>query len=464
MPDTTTPSPPSATGARPELDASVDALVASARSARGESAGAAARSISPESLDAVLAETAQELADAEPSAGAEGFHEFADPSTVLGEAVVAPEIDLDRPLPEERAVSAEVATDVRSPAEDGSADVEDAAPALPHNVEAEAQDSRLTAGERNIPSERPVDATDDLDFADPASLMEEVSRELEAATEEAGPLSKPPLEEPSARTHTSPSESTEGARREVAEPEPRADAEPVTEAARVPHGARPTDRIEELDQVLAADAEKVLATAGETPRIASSPVAPEAEAAPAEPEPAPRTPPATPTPAAAPIAEPAVAATEPEESTAAAEPKPRRRLRPLLAHALNVLLAPLVRVNGRLSHTARQTIGYAAIITLFNCTWVWGYVLLRAPGELPAPAGEGAPFVKPGDPLPSHGGGQGGSHGESSTSGRSAPASGKSDGHGGSSGKKKDDGHGSSSKSASKSKKPAKKEASAAHH
>jgi hypothetical protein len=138
------------------------------------------------------------------------------------------------------------------------------------------------------------------------------------------------------------------------------------------------------------------------------------------------------------------------------------------------VLRPLVRLDGRLSRTMRQTIGYVAILTLFNCTWVWGYVLVRGPGKLPEPAGEGTPFLKPGDPVPQSHNPSGEGHadaGHGESDGHAAPAK-ANDGHGGhaATAKKQDDGHGGESKArktagrTKKAKSEKKKEASAEHH
>lgn len=454
MPDTTTPTPPPSTGAESELDASVEAMVSGKPPPRAGGPGASGPSISSQSLDAVLAETAQELADAEAPAAEEDFDDFADPSDILGEEVVAEAVDLDSPAPAAAAPVAPVAPEPQNAAEPS------ASPSTPSAAEEPAPAASAQA-------EPPTPAPDDADFQDAASLLAEVSEELGAAPEPADPAVVEPAAESPAPIADSAEPDAPPVEDPGATPEAAAPATPAPAAASAPVPSGAADRIEELDQALAADAEGVLAAAGDTPRIAAPASEPEAEAATDEPTPAPAAPaPATPPPPATPIARPAPpppAPTEPE--TPPPEPKPRRSLRPVLAHVVGLALGPLVRINGRLSHTARQTIGYAAIITLFNCTWVWGYVLLRGPGETPAPAGEGTPFVKPGDPVPHNAG----SHGDDSHADKHGAASSSKktdDGHGSAAKKKpKDDGHGSAAKSSGKSKKPSKKkEASAGHH
>ncbi len=430
MPDTTTPSPPPPTGAEPDLDASVEAMVSGARPTRaresaraGEEPEAGEPSSAHETLDAVLAETARELAAAESSGESSGgngedFDDFADPSAVLeGEAATEPKPDAAAASPPGAGVQPNAAG--------------------PEPVAAESEN----AG-----------------FQDAASVLEEVSRELEYTPAQDEPTEETKVEEPPAEP-PAPSPEPEAASAPVSPAEP----EPV-----VPKNEGAQDGIEELDQVLAADAEHVLATAGDTPRIAASAVAPEDEVGAVEtaPAPAPAAPPAVQPSPPTPIAAPATAPASPPAPEAPREPKPKRSLRPVFARLGSLSLAPLVRVNGRLSHTARQTIGYAAIITLFNCTWVWGYVLLRGPGEADAAVGEGSRFVKPGDPEPHNDGGHGAKADAKPDNHGKASASKKEDGGHGSASKKskEDDGHGSGAKASNKPKKPTKKGASAGHH
>lgn len=122
--------------------------------------------------------------------------------------------------------------------------------------------------------------------------------------------------------------------------------------------------------------------------------------------------------------------------------------------AAMVPLARLSRVTGRMSVGVRQTIGYAAVLTLLMAVGLWGFLMMRGPSKLPEATSEPAVFLKAGDHAPEkHGGGGGGGGGEShggsapakKDEGHGAPAKKKDDGHGAPA-KKKDDGHGAPAK------------------
>lgn len=388
-----------------------------------------------EALDHVLAATATELAAAD-----EEFLDFADPAAVLGEATSPP-------------TSAE-----QAPA------------GAPPPAEA-------TAAEVSSPQPEGVD-NDLSDFADPSALLGEISAELEAAADAETPLNTDAdVDEPDSAPPVAP----DGDAPTTAEPGgvPQTAERPSTPDA--PPEAGPAGAIERLDEVLAAEAETVLEKTPETPRIAD-PAGPAAVAATASPAPSP---PATPAPAATapkppPPATEVTAASDAEAP--APKPRPAPRIRPLLAAGVSRALRPLIRANSRLSHTARQTIAWAALITVFNAAWLWGYVLVRDPRAAPEPSGEGTRFYQPGDPAPEHQDDHGGAHPVSQHSTTPAPAAaGKHDaGHGekgahagtshgkaAASTKKKDAGHSASAKkkdSKPKSSKKKDEQKQAAHH
>lgn len=105
--------------------------------------------------------------------------------------------------------------------------------------------------------------------------------------------------------------------------------------------------------------------APEPPPRESAPVAHAAPAA--EPEPVPIDIPVSPRPSKP--APPAASAERPSELL---ESKARRSVPPLLTAALAAMSSPLKNSSKR----TRDFIGWAAIITLFNATCLWGYLLL----------------------------------------------------------------------------------------
>lgn len=494
---------------------------------------------SPESaseLDGALADVAAELADVGTDDNAatlsdEEFLDFSNPDDVLGERVLSPDVDLD-----DAEAAAKFAADRSAPKPMVPTPQSAPAPATePAIIQVDALASpppetspREQAAHGFAPADfapvAPAAREEDLsDFADPESVLAEVSRELEATQRhaEARALDEPTTDEVVAK----PAPSIDTATSAVA-----VEAQAVARAAEpAPEMPPPAGAIDQLDEVLADKAEKVLAEAGPTPRIMEAAAEPALEAAAAPTAPAQPVPPVAhaapeaaakrPTDQATPVEKPATPAASVEQKPAAA-PEPRAPRKPVLRPAIDAVAAralrPLVRINAKLSHTSRHTIAWLAMVTLFNATAVWGYVLVRGPTRPLVAAGEGIRFLKPGETAPAthghdghgdahaaadhgdgHGdahatkkpdkkdAGQGGhgaadkkkdaSHGKPAKKddGHGAPAKKKDDGHGasakkkddghGASAKKKDDGHGAPKKEAKGAKKPDKKQA-AGHH
>jgi hypothetical protein len=168
---------------------------------------------------------------------------------------------------------------------------------------------------------------------------------------------------------------------EFAAPQDLAAPAPVPAARR-----GPVHSIDQLDEAIASDADRLLAEAQAdlppepAPRAAPAPVAPiGAKPAPAPaptPQPAPRQAPApAPEPAAAPEPAPAPRAVEVvvRERPVESEPQPAGPSKlAVLAAKLAGPLRPLAELHERLGESARQTIAYCAILTMFCAACAWG--------------------------------------------------------------------------------------------
>jgi len=82
----------------------------------------------------------------------------------------------------------------------------------------------------------------------------------------------------------------------------------------------------------------------------------------------------------------------------AAPKKPRMNL----AGGLTAVVRPLAVFTKNLSPSVRQTIAYAAVVTLFQAACLWGFLAFKGPaGEL-EPTSESVILRKPGDPPAGH--------------------------------------------------------------
>ncbi|MBX3405310.1 MAG: hypothetical protein KF869_00995 [Phycisphaeraceae bacterium] len=226
---------------------------------------------------------------------------------------------------------------------------------------AEAEVDQLAAAVEAVPAvEEGVAArTEDPDFASPATIQQ-LDEKLAASAQE---LSDRAAEQDRA-----------------IEP-----VEPVSNAAQVDAAALAADT--------QADAE-----VGANVQIA--PAEPEANASDSTASSAPVVAPAAAQPAPQPAPAPAV---EKVISVAAAAPSPvavasrQYHLGAIIGGAAAVIVRPIANYTSRLSPTVRQTIGYAAIITIFQAACLWGFLVFRGPPSEPAPTSEGAVLRHVGD-------------------------------------------------------------------
>lgn len=199
----------------------------------------------------------------------------------------------------------------------------------------------------------------------------------------------------------------------VEEIEPPSSAAPAAgeASASTPASSAPVPRpaaeaIATLDEQLASAAGSALddefvdptqilgaAAAAGTPALTTVPVSPSGAAASvpssaqsAAPSPAAApmpSPAAVPTPA--PSAAPAPAAPPAAAPSVEVTPKPKRKVS--IALPLNLIVAPITPYLlklGAVPEKTRQTIGWAALVTLFNAGVLWGWVLMQGPPDLAA--------------------------------------------------------------------------------
>lgn len=62
----------------------------------------------------------------------------------------------------------------------------------------------------------------------------------------------------------------------------------------------------------------------------------------------------------------------------------------------------MAEVTSRLSPGVRQTIAYAAVVTLFQAACLWGFLVFKGPPGEPVPTSEPVILRKPGDPPAAH--------------------------------------------------------------
>jgi hypothetical protein len=185
-------------------------------------------------------------------------------------------------------------------------------------------------------------------------------------------------------------------------PPPPTGTRPPAAAAPPPAAARPVAKnIEDLDNLLAGEAAAALSTdAADAPPLARAVAAnPPGDPLPSSPSPAQAGPaPVQPGAAAAPSAAPApsaAGATNAETTPAAPASAPARRPGPIRRR-----LAALAGRVDRLSPQTRQTVAWAAYVTLVSAAALWAVVLTRSP-RIPAKPeaaadGHGAPAAPDG--------------------------------------------------------------------
>lgn len=184
------------------------------------------------------------------------------------------------------------------------------------------------------------------------------------------------------------------------------------------------DAIAKLDEKLAASATELSgsAAAGDVvdDRETEEMVATEERKPPAPPKPAASTEAAA-VPAVAPAPAPVVPEAKPAaETNAVATPPRRRSAGMMLADAIR----PLAVYTSKLTPGTRQTIAYAAVVTLFQAACLWAFLAFKGPPGEPMPTSDPVILRQPGDAPAAKG-----SHAEPKKT--AAKASTKSDAHAG---------------------------------
>lgn len=187
------------------------------------------------------------------------------------------------------------------------------------------------------------------------------------------------------------------------------DAAPCTAAATTSNDAAPGPASEAIAADEVDDAEiqsQIAAEEAAHPARAPEPVAkpaPKASAPVPTPAPAPAMP-ARPAPTPAAAKAPSAAATAtPDTAPAPAKPAmpamPARQFHvgAIFAGVAAACVRPVASYTSRLSPTVRQTIGYAALVTIFQAACLWGFLIFRGPPADPAPASDPMVLRKVGD-------------------------------------------------------------------
>jgi hypothetical protein len=215
------------------------------------------------------------------------------------------------------------------------------------------------------------------EFESAADVMEEVAAELRATEEPA-----PPAElEASA-----------------SEPEPEREPEPEPESMSAEEFSSP-EAIRKLDERLAANASDLSAGTGDV--VDDSEVQEQVIASERGEEPAPVV--VSPEPVAASIpaapAKPVAPALAPEPAPIAAPVvvvPAKDRLS--IGRAAAAPLVPLANFTERLSPGTRQTIAYAAVVTLFQAACLWGFLVFKGPPGEPVPTSDPVTLREPDAP------------------------------------------------------------------
>lgn len=265
--------------------------------------------------------------------------------------------------------TADVGSDYASP-EDLLSDVNASMESLHAQAEsaAEAEVEQLAAAVADMAEvERPGRApVDDPDFASPETIQQ-LDEKLAASAQE---LSDRAAEQDRSTEHDGLSAAS------AASAETEASAEPVDVAAQ----AADTQ----------ADAE-----VGANVQVAPDAAAADEHAvAPAAVQP--MTEPTAGAPAPTPAVE-KVIPVGPAASAPGAAPARRYHVGTILGNAAAVFVRPIANYTSSLSPTVRQTIGYAAIITIFQAACLWGFLIFRGPPSEPVPTSEGAVLRHVGD-------------------------------------------------------------------
>lgn len=166
-----------------------------------------------------------------------------------------------------------------------------------------------------------------------------------------------------------------------------------------------------IDAATESTSEAIAADEVDDAEIQSQIAAEEAAHAARAPEPVARTEPEAPAPAPVKPAQamPTPAAAKPPSPTpipkADTAPAPAAPARPARQFHVGAILAgiaaacvrPVASYTSRLSPTVRQTIGYAALVTIFQAACLWGFLIFRGPPADPAPVSDPMVLRKVGD-------------------------------------------------------------------
>lgn len=231
---------------------------------------------------------------------------------------------------------------------------------------AEAEVEQLAAAVEAVPGvEEGVAAqAEDPDFASPATIQQ-LDEKLAASAQE---LSDHAAEQDRAIEPVEPAV---------------APVEPASNDVQVDAAALAADT--QADAEVGANVQ--IAPAGPVASASDAPAAPAAVVAPAAAQPAAN-------PAPAPAVE-KVITVAPAAPVAAASRQ--YHLGAIFGGAAAVFVRPIANYTSSLSPTVRQTIGYAAIITIFQAACLWGFLVFRGPPSEPAPTSEGAVLRHVGD-------------------------------------------------------------------
>ena len=241
---------------------------------------------------------------------------------------------------------------------------------------ADAEVEQLAAAVEAIPAAKEGVAAqaEDPDFTSPATIQQ-LDEKLAASAQE---LSDHAAEQDRAIEPVEPA---------VAPVDPHSHAAQVDSAAL----AADTQADAEVGANVHIVAAEPVANASDAPVSSAPVVAPAA----AQMAPAPK-PVAAVAPAAAPAVE-KVISVSPAAPLPVAAASRQYHLGAIFGGAAAVFVRPIANYTSSLSPTVRQTIGYAAIITIFQAACLWGFLVFRGPPSEPAPTSEGAVLRHVGD-------------------------------------------------------------------
>lgn len=267
-----------------------------------------------------------------------------------------------------------------------------------------------------IPS--PPDDADASQFADAAAVLDEVNADLERAAESETDDTTAQIETQTEAEavggdgdlETSEFESASDVMEEVAAelqaldepaphgetetPAPEPEPEPEPESMSAEEFSSP-DAIRKLDERLAANASDL--SAGTEDVVDDSDLQEQVIASEQGKEPHPV--PAAPEPVAASVPSPPAKPVAPEPTPLAAPVvvvPAKDRLS--IGRAAAAPLAPLANFTERLSPGTRQTIAYAAVVTLFQAACLWGFLVFKGPPGEPVPTSDPVTLREPDAP------------------------------------------------------------------